>query len=285
MLIAKVSSIALHYNKYLVINLCFDYVSGGSKPINKKRTVLPNDTEKRLTRNSMRLESNSNNKLCTNENKNSSKSLKTKKKPIIRVRKDLHKSCSVSLSDNFSNNTNNILDNVMVSFVKQEPSSDGSMECAELNSHSNKPSTKCTNETMYSPLNIPNLSESSFQQHSTPEALEGNSNSLNCEPSCSNTAANKWKSFWNKKKSASEARGKSDSQENVKKSNSVDVKDRYQTRANAKRENATENNRKRKQDSVIVEDRSKRLCYADRKNELNPLVSNICIISKFFICV
>lgn len=292
--------------------LCFHFISDGIKSINKKKTVVPKDTEKCLTRKSIRLECNSNNRsyahqsVTNNENKNSSKILKTKRQPIIRVRKDLQKSISASLCNDSSNNINNSCDNVsakkkmnssvcsksfikneqsMLSPIKQESCSNDSTECSELNSHGNKTSSKQINESTFSPLNIPNFDENSFQQHSTPIALESDHISSNCEPLCSNTAASKWKSFWTKKKSATENRGVSGKQENVKNSKTVEIQDRYQTRAIAKKENTSENNKKRKQDSVIVEEKNKRLCYEDREDKLNTLVSNICMIYKFFICV
>lgn len=256
----------------------------------------------------MRLESNSNNKsknthqpVIINENKCTSKHLKSKKKPLIRVRKDLHKSSSIRSSNNSLNNTNTILDDVMVSgsknmissacskienerkksSIKQEHCSDDSIDFQINNSNNNKSLAKQNNETIFNPLNIPNLSENVFQQNSTPIALESNLISLNCEPSCSNTAVTKWKLFWNKKKSACEDKGKSGKQENVKNSKTDKIKNRYQTRAIVKRENSTENNKKRKQDSVIVEDKNKRLCDEDRENKLNPLVSNIFFIIKY----
>ncbi|XP_025407831.1 myb-like protein A isoform X3 [Sipha flava] len=281
-----------------------------NKSVKQKRTVLLNNTEECLIRNSMCLESNSNNKskythssVISNENKYSYKNLKTKKKPIIRVKKDLHKSSSASLSNNSLHNTNIISDDVTEpakkninsftcskienerrkSSIKQEHFSDDSMDFQNFNSPSNKSLSKQNNETIFSPLNIPSLNENVIQQQSTPIDLETNSISVHCEPSCSNTAVTKWKLFWNKKKLACENKGKSCKQENVNFSNADKIKNRYQTRALVKRENATENDKKRKQNTVNVEDKNKRLCYEDRENILNPLIPSTVVVTFSFL--
>jgi len=127
---------------------------------------------------------------------------------------------------------------------------------------------KQIDESIFSPLNIPDVSANSLSEdHSSPVNIENNLNTLKCEPSTSSNNAFEWKSFWNKKKVQSRDKGKIDKQKSIKVVPEVkENKERYQTRAIT---------RKRKQNGII--ESNKKLC--NRSNILEPLVSFILYIS------
>ncbi|XP_008179404.1 probable serine/threonine-protein kinase DDB_G0282963 isoform X2 [Acyrthosiphon pisum] len=222
-------------------------------------------------------------------NEYSSNSLRTNK-PKIRVREDLH---NMSHSGSSSNNSmiiinkpnkksvfNNI--NTTVPFNKNFDTPGCSKTAIQKNNPNASASTKQEyfiddsdhsqvsislkynnhlkqiNESIFSPLNIPDVSANSLlEDHSSPITIENNLNALKCEPSTSSNDAFKWKSFWNKKKIQSQDKGKS-----IKIAPEVkENKERYQTRAIT---------RKRKQNGIV--ESNKKLC--NRNNILEPLVEN-----------
>lgn len=119
---------------------------------------------------------------------------------------------------------------------------------------------KQLNESIFSPLNIPDVSGNSLlEHHSSPKTTENNLNALNCEPSTSSNNAFEWKSFWHKKKVQSlQDNGKNNKQKSIK--IIPENKERYQTRALT---------RKRKQNCDV--ESNKKIC--NRSKILEPLVS------------
>lgn len=214
--------------------------------------------------------------LCISYSSNSSNSMVLLNKPIentvmnninttVPLNKNLNSpSCSKSLTDG-----ENVLN--MLSSIKQEHFSDDSAQSRVSISNKVNDRLKRMDESIFSPLNIPDISADSLSKHhSSPKTVEDNLNSLNCEPSTSNNDASIWKSFWNKKKVQSQVKGKSDKQNNI--THEVkENKERYQTRAITRKENASKLNRKRKQDGD--EESNKKICT--RNKILEPLVSNI----------
>ncbi|XP_022178771.1 uncharacterized protein LOC111039529 [Myzus persicae] len=236
----------------------------------------------------------SNVQLPVNCNEKSSNSLKINK-PKIRVREDLHMSCSGDSSNNFPNilnkpNENAVSNNINTtvpfdknfdspgcsntttikkndlnasSSTKQKHFTDDSVQSQVTVSLKYKHQMKRMDESIFSPLNIPDVSANSLlEHHSSPKTTENKLNTLNCEPSTSCNDAIKWKSFWNKKKVQSQGKGISDKQKSIKFATEVkENKERYQTRAIT---------RKRKQNGVV--ESNKKIC--SRNKILEPLVEN-----------
>ncbi|XP_026810302.1 protein PF14_0175 isoform X3 [Rhopalosiphum maidis] len=235
-------------------------------------------------------------------NDNSSNSLKINK-PKIYVREDL----CISYSGNSSNSTNilnkpnenTVMNNINItvpilkninltgcsktsidrktdlntlSSIKQEHLTDDSVQSRVSISRKHNDRLKRMDESIFSPLNIPDISANSLlEHHSSSKTVEDNLNALNCKPSTSSNDASVWKSFWNKKKVQCQVKGKSDKQGNSKITHEVkENKERYQTRAMTRKENASILNRKRKQDGV--EESNKKICT--RKKILESLVEN-----------
>jgi len=152
------------------------------------------------------------------------------------------------------------------SSTKQKYFADDSVQSQVSVSLKYKHQMKRMDESIFSPLNIPDVSANSLLHHSSPKISENNLNTLNCEPSTSSNDAFKWKSFWNKKKVQSQDKGKSDKQKSIKTATEVkENKERYQTRAIT---------RKRKQNGVV--ESNKKIC--NRNKILEPLVSLIIYI-------
>jgi len=190
------------------------------------------------------------------------------KKPLIQVRKDLHTSCSMSnkyvkknilVLSNENVNTSgcsktliNKEKHLNTMPFKQETLKDDSIECQNIQY---KHKSKCLNETIFSPLNAPNVSPNlSVEQYSAP---------ILTEPSSSSTAS-KWKLFWKNKKTSSQK---------VENTNKVIEKnERYRTRAISKKENNVNFSRKRKQDNVSIES-NKKMCN-DREQIINPSIND-----------
>lgn len=243
----------------------------------------------------MRIDSQKNSKLneklpiICKQNQNSSKSPKTSKEPLIRVRKDLHTPIPQSecLSNKSLNNTNKSVSNSMLNntqsanrrinsprrskinendlskvSVKQEPLTDNSIGQV-LTTHLKRQSEQLNETATFSPLNIPNLSANSSLEQCSTSTPDVDSLSLSSKQSSPSSVISKWQSFWNKKKMA--CQNKASTEET-----------RYQTRANTKKYNIAECSRKRKQsDSVNVDNGNKRLCDSFNKRMSNPLVSII----------
>jgi len=269
-----------------------------------KETVVPDNEDRYKVQKSKFVKSNikslSNVQLPVMCNENSSNSLRTNK-PKIRVREDLHNMSSSGGSSNNSTiilnkpNKNSIFNNIntTVSFNKNfdspgclktttikkndlNASVSTKQECFIDDSNQSQVSIslkynnhlKQMNESIFSPLNIPDVSANSlFEDHSSPITIQNNLNTLKCEPSTSSNDAFKWKSFWNKKREQGQDKGKSDKQKSIKITPEVkENKERYQTRAIT---------RKRKQNGLV--ESNKKLC--NRNNISEPLVSFILYIS------
>lgn len=253
------------------------------KSVKQKQTVEPNDNNDiGKVRKSTRLDSAVINKLNVqsaaifDEDENSSKSPKVNKKLTIRVRKDLHsprfenkspKKVSRLIRNISSTSTNKNFDlpgcsktdrpsSVKKVSANQEPLDDVSAECL-LKRHS-----KRLDETIFSPLNVPNVSTNSISEHLSPEVVP-----MDVVSSTSSDVL-EWEWFWNKKKMSSQSKG------NVENANPkvLGKKERIQTRAITRKENATDLSRKRKQDSV--EENNKRMCKNNRRQILDVTVSN-----------
>lgn len=240
-------------------------------------------------------------------NQNSSKSLKTSKKPTICVRKDLQTSCSISLSNMLSNETNNksiqnVLlnndtankniglrnclktinnreNNINIVSLKEKLLTDEYVGHQVLNQH--KHQSGQVSKTIFSPFITPNINVnlSSEEQRLTPSIpVESYVNSLNSEHSISLT---KRQLLWDKTSQAPEE--KFSKQLNYVKNidEMVVKKKQYQTRAITRKENSVELNRKRKQDNVSVDKSNKKICNEDRTCVLlmDPLVSDISILT------
>lgn len=175
--------------------------------------------------------------------------------------------CSKTITDR-ENNLN------ALSSVKQEPIVDDSLQSRVSISLKDDQKLKQMNKSINCSLNIPNASANSLELNS-PITVEGNLNALNCEPSTSSNNATEWKSFWNKKKVQSRDKRKNNKQESTKSiSDLMKNKERYQTRAITRKENANELVRKRKQDvEEDIKESNKKMC--DRNKILEPLVSVI----------
>jgi len=168
--------------------------------------------------------------------------------------------------------TNRETDLNTLSSIKQEHLTDDYAQSRVSISRKHNDRLKRMDESIFSPLNIPDISANSLlEHHSSSKTVEDNLNALNCKPSTSGNDASVWKSFWNKKKVQCQVKGKSDKQGNSKITHEVkENKERYQTRARTRKENAAILNRKRKQDGV--EESNKKICT--RKKILESLVSD-----------
>lgn len=266
------------------------YVLGECKLTNKKKTVIPNDVNNFKVRKSVRLGFRSASKLniqlpvTSSKNEGLAKSPNIIREPIIRVRNDLHSPCSISkfkkktskLVHNLppvSINTNINLpscsktlvhkenDLIEVS-IKQEPLINDSIECQNIQ---HKRQSNLINETIFSPLNIPDeRTNSLLEQCSSSKRAENNVELLSSnELTTLSNDASKWQLFWNKKKISSRNKEKGESSNNKV----VGKTDRYQTRAITKRENTIDLSRKRKQD-VSVDNSKRKLRKNDRKQDL-----------------
>jgi len=279
----------------------FYFVLDGSN--SHKETVVSDNEDRCKVQKSKFVKSNiispSNVQLPVMCNENSSNSLRTNK-PNIRVREDLHYMSYSGGSSNDSTvilnkpNKNSVFNNInttvpfnknfdspgcskTTTFKKNDinASSSTKQECFIDNSDQSQVSIslkynsylKQMKESIFSPLNIPDVSANSLlEDHSSPITIENNLNTLKCEPSTSSNDTFKWKSFWNKKKVQSQNRGKSDKQKSIKIAPEVkENKERYQTRAIT---------RKRKLNGIV--ESNKKLC--NRNNILEPLVSFILYI-------
>lgn len=289
-------------NPDYIIYIIFYFVLDRSS--SQKKTVVPDNKDRCKVQKSNFAKSNiisqSNVQLPVICNENSSNNLRTIKQKI-RVRKDLHIMSNSGGSSNNSTiilnkpNTNTVFDNINTSMPFNENfdlpgcskttiikkndlnASASKQKCFIDNSDQSQVSSislrfnnnmKQINESIFSPLNIPDVSANSLlEDHSSPINIENNLNTLKCEPSTSSNNAFEWKSFWNKKKVQNRDKGKSDKQKCIKVAPEVmENKERYQTRAIT---------RKRKQNGVV--ESNKKLC--NRSNILEPLVSFILYIS------
>ncbi|KAL5240814.1 hypothetical protein ACI65C_008224 [Semiaphis heraclei] len=226
-------------------------------------------------------------------NEKSSNNLRINK-PKIRVREDLHiVSCSSVSSNNSSiilnkSNQNSVFNSINTtvplnknfdspgcsksitnkkndlnssSSTNQKHFTDDSLQSQVSTSLKYNHQIKQLNESIFSPLNIPDVSGNSLLEHqSSPKTTENNLNALNCEPSTSSNNAFEWKSFWHKKKVQSlQDNGKNNKQKSIK--IIPENKERYQTRALT---------RKRKQNCDV--ESNKKIC--NRSKILEPLVEN-----------
>jgi len=279
----------------------FYFVLDGSN--SHKETVVPDNKDRFKVQKSKFVKSNtinlSNVQLPVMCNENSSNSLMTNK-PKILVRKDLHTSYSGGSSNNSTtiihkSNKNSVFNNINTTVslnknfdspgcskattikkndlnasasTKQECFIDDSGQSGVSISFKYNKHMKQMDESIFSPLNIPDVSANSLlEDRSSAITTENNLNTLKCEPSTSSNNAFEWKSFWNKKKVQSQDKGKSDKQKSIKITPEVkENKERYQTRAIT---------RKRKQNGIV--ESNKKLC--NRSNVVEPLVSFILYIS------
>lgn len=267
----------------------YDYVLDECKLTNTKKTVIPDDINNFKVRKSARLDSKSTSKsniqplIILSKNESLTKSPNIIKEPIIRVRNDLHSPCSVSKfkkkTSKFIYNIPPMLKNTNVNlpscsktlvdkdndligvYIKQEPLINDSLEYQNVQ-HKRQSNI---NETIFSPLNIPNESTNLLlEQCSSSKRVENNVESMssNKQSTLSNDAS-KWQLFWNKKKTSNQNKEKGESTNNKV----VGKTDRYQTRAITKRENTIDLSRKRKQD-ISIDDSKRKLRKSDRKQDI-----------------
>ncbi|VVC44565.1 Hypothetical protein CINCED_3A023705 [Cinara cedri] len=235
-------------------------------------------------------------KMCIKNNSLENK--KKNEKPIICVRKDLLKSPESSnnkylrstnksiilnktvrlanenidlpSSSKIVNNSENGLN--VLSF-KQESLTGSFVECQAPKYLKFKHQSKHMNESiLYSPLNVPNLNTDLTLDHqSTVIAIQDKVGTSNSESASSNNSASQWKSL----KMDKQNRGKMGNKENFieNKNENISVKkERYQTRAIAKKENSVELSRKRKHDGKSVDENNKKKCDENVKNVPIPLI-------------
>lgn len=265
-------------------------VLGECKLTNKKKTVIPDNENNFQVRKSTRLDFKLTSKLniqppiTLSKNESLAKSPNIIKEPIIRVRNDLHLPGSVS---KLKKKTNKLIHNILpmstntsinlpscsktpvdkendltgVS-IKQEPLINDSIECQNIQ---HKRQSNLINETIFSPLNIPDeRANSLLEQSSSLKRVENNVDLLSSNKlSNLSNDASKWQLFWNKKKMSSQNKEKGESSNNKV----VGKTDRYQTRAITKRENTIDLSRKRKQD-VSIDDSKRKLRKNDRKQDI-----------------
>lgn len=270
--------------------LHYNYVLGEYKLTNKKKTIIPNDANNFKVRKSARLDFKSTSKLniqppiTLSKNESLAKSPNIIKEPIIRVRNDLHSPCSVSklkkktskLVHNISPMSTNIninlptcsktlvdKENDLIGVsIKEEPLINDSIECQNVQ---HKRQLNLINETIFSPLNVPDESTNLLlEQCSSSKCVENNVELFNSNKlSTLSNDASKWQLFWNKKKMSSQNKEKGESLNNKV----VGKTGRYQTRAITKRENTIDLSRKRKQD-VSIDNSKRKLHKNDRKQDI-----------------
>ncbi|XP_050439788.1 putative histone-lysine N-methyltransferase 1 isoform X2 [Adelges cooleyi] len=233
---------------------------------------------------------------------------KTSSVPLIRIRNDLHAPGERNKILKLSNKPNKTVQNVSctsddiklgtensnsprrskrsikgklnhhgsietTSIIKQEPIDFDLGESRVSNTSKTTPLLKQMDESIYSPFNIVNACNTIVD--STMKSKIVNNVSLpNSELSTPNDAE-KWQSFWNKKKSKSQESQSSGVGQSTSKVINNDVvvvrKQRYQTRAVTKKENGCEDvNRKRKLD-LPSEDSNKRICNIEKQCQIRIL--------------
>ncbi|XP_050528094.1 putative uncharacterized protein DDB_G0282133 isoform X2 [Daktulosphaira vitifoliae] len=157
--------------------------------------------------------------------------------------------------------------------IKQEPIFDNE-NC--LNKSNRKFPLKNTlylkqmDETIYSPLNLLN---SNYDILNSAQNANTHLDLPPCKPSTSSDAV-KWQSFWNKKKNLS-VENKNNCKmlinSKINNNDTINKKERYQTRAVTKKENYEDVSRKRKL-NISVEENNKRICDDRRKSETSVLI-------------